>query len=455
MVWQNRDRVEQPIRLSIVTQFYPPDYAATGQLIEELAQQLGTSAVKVQIFTGQPGYAFQSDSAPMDQSVGSIKIKRSRTSRLWPRRIRGRAINGLFFFFRAIIRLLDPRYKTDVVMVTTEPPYLGIAAYFIHSLVGIPYICLLYDLYPDVAVALKVLPGKHWITRLWDHLNRKVWKRAEKIVVLSSTMRQRILEKSPGLEDKIAIVHNWADPNIIQPLPKSDNWFSQEYNLDSKFTVLYSGNMGRCHDILTIIETVKILKDEPIQFVFIGNGAKRQNCIDTFTDLGIQNCLFLPYQDRQVLPYSLTACDLNLISIDREMEGLVAPSKLYSSLASGRPIAAICPADSYLRDIVLTSHCGIAIENGDAKGLANFIVKLSQDAILGKQMGENGRKYMLENFTPECIAEQYLQIILDCMALSSTRSIPRTTVPSSPSSTGESFLKKHQTIPKSRQAQKF
>lgn len=251
------------------------------------------------------------------------------------------------------------------------------------------------------------------------------------------------------MEDKIAIVHNWADPNIIQPLPKSENWFSQEYNLDSKFTVLYSGNMGRCHDILTIIETVKILKDEPIQFVFIGNGAKRQNCIDTFTELGIENCLFLPYQDRQVLPYSLTACDLNLISIDREMEGLVAPSKLYSSLASGRPIAAICPADSYLRDIVITSHCGIAIENGDAKGLANFIVKLSQDAMLGKQMGENGRKYMLENFTPECIAEQYLQIILDCMALSSTRSITRTPTPPSPSSTGEPFLKR-ETIHKSR-----
>lgn len=427
MVQQHRDGGDQPIRLSIVTQFYPPDYAATGQLIEELAHQLGKSGVEVQIFTGQPGYAFQSDSAPADQSVGSVNVKRSRTSRIWPRRIRGRAINGLFFFFRAMLRLLDPRHKTDVVMVTTEPPYLGLAAYLVHCLVGLPYICLLYDLYPDVAVALNVFPHKHWITRLWEYVNRKVWKRAEKIVVLSSTMRQRILEKSPGLEDKIAIVHNWANPNIIQPLPKSENWFAQEYNIDARFTVLYSGNMGRCHDVLTIIETVKMLRDAPIQFVFIGNGAKRQNCMDTLTDLGIQNCLFLPYQDRQVLPYSLTACDLNLISIDRGMEGLVAPSKLYSSLASGRPIAAICPPHSYLRDIVVTSHCGIAIDNGDARGLANFIFKLSQDAMLGKQMGENGRKYMIENFTPECIADLYLQIILDCVDLSSKRSIPRET----------------------------
>ena len=417
MAKTQRDGTDQPIRLSIITQFYPPDYAATGQLIEELASRLGKSGVEVQIFTGQPGYAFQTNSAPADQSIGTVNIKRSRTSRLWPRRIRGRAINGLFFCARAMIRLLDPRHKTDVVMITTEPPYLGIIVYCVHCLVGTPYICLLYDLYPDVAVALNVLPHQHWFTRFWDALNRKIWKRAAKIIVLSSTMRQRILEKSPGLEDKIAIVHNWANPDIIQPLPKSQNWFAQEYNLDTKFTVLYSGNMGRCHDITTIIETVKLLKDYPIQFVFIGNGAKRQHCIDILTNLSIQNCLFLPYQDRQVLPYSLTACDLNLISIDRGMEGLVAPSKLYSSLASGRPIAAICPPHSYLREIVLNGNCGIAIENGDAQGLANFIIHLSQNALLVEQMGDNGRQYMAKNFTPDCIANQYLQLILNCVDL--------------------------------------
>lgn len=162
----------------------------------------------------------------------------------------------------------------------------------------------------------------------------------------------------------------------------------------------------------TILETVKLLRNDPIQFVFIGNGAKRQAFMETIEQLGLTNCTFLPYQDRQVLPYSLTACDLNLISIDRDMEGLVAPSKLYSSLASGRAIAAICPPHSYLRAIVLEGNCGMAIDNGDVHGLANFILKLSQDPVLSEQMGNNGRQYMIENFTPECIADQYLHVIL-------------------------------------------
>jgi glycosyltransferase involved in cell wall biosynthesis len=407
--------IDRPVRLVIITQFYPPDYAATGQLIEELATQLGHTGVKVTIFTGQPGYAFEMDSAPADEVVENLAIKRSRTSRIWPRRIRGRAINGLFFCARAIIRLLDPRHKRDLLMVTTEPPYIGIVAYIAHCIMGTPYICLLYDLYPDVAVSLNVLSQRHWFTHFWDFLNRKIWKRAQAIIVLSSTMRQRILDKSPGLESKISIIHNWANPDLIKPLPKDQNWFAQEHNLVNQFIVLYSGNMGRCHDMKTILETVKILQQDAIQFVFIGNGAKRQQFRDTVDALGLKNCTFLPYQDRQVLPYSLTSCDLNLISIDRGMGGLVAPSKLYSSLASGRAIAAICPPHSYLRSIVSEGNCGIAIDNGDAQALADFILKLAQNPVLSQQLGLNGRQYMLENFTPECIADQYLDVVFSCL----------------------------------------
>jgi glycosyltransferase involved in cell wall biosynthesis len=418
---------DRPLRLTIVTQFYPPDYAATGQLMEELATRLGGAGITVKIFTGQPGYAFETDCAPPEEAAGNLTIKRSRTSRIWPRRIRGRAINGLLFCIRAIVRLLDPRHKRDLLMVTTEPPYLGIVAYIAHWLTGTPYICLLYDLYPDVAVSLGVLSSRHWFTQFWDVLNRRIWKRAQAIIVLSSTMRQRILDKSPGLEHKIAIVHNWANSDLIKPLAKQQNWFAQEHNFVDRFTVLYSGNMGRCHDMTTILETVKLLHDSPIQFVFIGNGAKREAFIETVQKLGLKNCTFLPYQDRQVLPYSLTACDLNLISIDRDMEGLVAPSKLYSSLASGRAIAAICPPHSYLRTIVSEGKCGIAIDNGDVQGLASFILKLSQNPVLSEQMGNNGRQYMVDNFTPECIADQYLHVILNCFqsqSLSASSSEP-------------------------------
>jgi glycosyltransferase involved in cell wall biosynthesis len=404
-------RQNKAIKLSIITQFFPPDYAATGQLIEELAMQLGQLGLPVQVFTGQPGYAFQKKSAPAIEHLDGLTIRRSRSSRLWPKRIRGKAVNGLLFCVRSALHLLRTRSRGDVLLVTTAPPFLAIVGYLANKFFGLPYVCLLYDLYPDIAVELNVVSNQHWLVRLWDGLNRKIWNRAQQLIVLSSTMKDRVVAKCPEVKDKVTVIHNWADPNQIAPIAKQDNWFAKEFNLADTFTVLYSGNLGRCHDADTILEAAKLLKDEPIQFVFIGNGAKRQAFRTEASRLGLNNCKFLPYQDKQNLPYSLTACDLSLVSVSPDMEGLVAPSKLYAALAAGRPIAVICEQHSYLQTLVNDACCGEAFRNGDAAGLADFIRRLAADAQLVQQMGQAGRHYMQSNFTPEVIAKQYSKVL--------------------------------------------
>lgn len=412
---------KQPIRLGILTQFYPPDYAATGQLIEELAQHLGATGLEVKIFSGQPGYAFSTAAAATWERSGSVSVRRSQTSRLWPHRIRGRAINGLLFALRAAVRLLDPRHRVDVLLITTEPPYLNLLGYLASRILGIPYICLMYDLYPDVAVVLKVLQPSHWLTRFWVFLNRKIWQEAQALIVLSSTMRDRIVAHCPTVKSKIAIIHSWSDPQFIQPLPKTENWFAQQHHLDRQFTVLYSGNMGRCHDVETLLTMVDLLRDDPIQFVFIGSGAKYQGFRAAIDRGQLTNCLFLPYQDKAVIPYSLTACDVSLVSIEEGMEGLVVPSKLYGSLAAGRPIAAVCEPHSYLRQILTDGQCGQAFNNGDSAGLAAFLRSLAQDPQRAIQMGTNGRYYLQHYFTPQHIAQLYLRVIQRCVQIARDR----------------------------------
>ena len=224
-------------------------------------------------------------------------------------------------------------------------------------------------------------------------------------------MKERVAQRYPAIADKIAVIHSWADPHQIVPRPKQDNWFAQEHHLVDKFTVLYSGNIGRCHDMETILAAADELQGEAIQFVFIGNGARHQACIDQATTLGLNNCLFLPYQDKQTLPYSLTACDLSLVSVSLGMEGLVAPSKFYGTLAAGRPVAIVCEPHSYLRQIVTDANCGKTFMSGDGPGLAQFIRYLAQDPQLANHMGSNGRRYLLNHFTPEIIAKQYAKLL--------------------------------------------
>lgn len=404
-------RVGQSIKLSVITQFFPPDYAATGQLIEELARHLAQQGVDIEVFTGQPGYAFASSSAPTVEQCGGVRIKRSRTSQLCPQRIRGKAINGVLFTLRAAFYLLNAARRRNVVLLTTAPPFLPILGYLAHVLFGLSYVCILYDLYPDIAIALDVIPKHHWLAQFWRVLNRQILRKAKGIVVLSPAMKRQVAISCPEVADKTSVIHSWADPESIVPIAKEDNWFAHQYNLVNKFTVMYSGNMGRCHDTHTILNAAKYLQKEAIQFVCIGGGAKREELIEEVNRLGLQNFLFLPYQERYVLPYSLTACDLSLVSVDAGMENLVAPSKLYPALATGRPVAVICPKHSYLRQLIVDANCGDTFENADCYKLAEFIRTLSRDQRLAERMGNSARQYLQSYFTPKVISRQYFEVL--------------------------------------------
>lgn len=408
---QTENLNSQQFNLAIITQFFPPDYAATGQLIQELANHLGKKNIQVNIFTGQPGYAFKQKKASALETATNIRIQRSQVKQLCSKRIRSKTLNGIIFTLMAGWHLLRNARKNDAIILTTAPPFLAIVGYLASLIVKLDYICLVYDLYPDVVIELGIISQHNLIAKLWNKINAIIWHRSKKIVVLSNTMKQRIADQHPEVATKISVIHNWADATWIKPLDKADNWFAHQHQLNHKFTILYSGNLGHCHDLDTIMDTAILLKEQPIQFVFIGAGAKHQQCLQTAKELNLNNCIFLPYQDRENLPYSLTACDLALVSIAPGLEGVIAPSKVYGIMAAGKAIAAICEPHSYLRQLIDKANCGASFNNNHSEDLAAFILSLESNSAITHEMGQAGRSYLKKHFTPEIIAQQYCQVL--------------------------------------------
>ena len=352
-------------RLTLVSQFFPPDFAATGQLLDDLTKRLSAQGLQVQVLTGMPAYAYNTSKADRIEFQPNRCIRRTQVSRLWPEKIRGRAINGFLFCLRISLRLLRYSRRGDLILYTTEPPYLPLLGWLLHRLTGTPYLVLLYDLYPDVLTELGVCSSQHWFVLLWRRMNRWMLSDAQELIVLSEPMAERVRTHSPTVSHKISVIPSWADPSLIYPRPKSTNWFVQKYDLDDRFIVLYSGNQGRCHDLVTIMVAALLLRHEPdVLFLFIGKGAQHSRLLKLSHDWGLTNCLFLPYQELADLPFTLTAADLALVSLAIEAEGLVAPSKVYGHLAAGTPVAAITPSGSYLRQLVELQGCGRWFANG-------------------------------------------------------------------------------------------
>jgi glycosyltransferase involved in cell wall biosynthesis len=410
--WQWRANRSRYPRVTLVSQFFPPDFAATGQLLHDLTARLAAQGLQVQILTGMPAYAYNQADAERIEFQPNRCIRRSRVSRFWPLRIRGRAINGILFCIRIAIRLLRYARRGDLILYTTEPPYLPLLGLLLHRLTRTPYLVLLYDLYPDVLVELGVLKPDHWLVRLWHQFNRWVFADAQQLIVLSEPMAERVRAHAPAAAAKLSVIPSWADPDQIHPRPKAANWFAQKYELADRFVVLYSGNQGRCHDLVTVMAAALLLRHLPdVLFLFIGKGPQHQRLLELEHDLGLGNCCFLPYQELSDLPYTLAAADLALVSLAIEAEGLVAPSKLYGHLAAGTPIAAITPASSYLRELVEANGCGRWFANGDAQGLADWILQLKADPAGAHTCGNHGRSLLLRTATPEIVTAQYLQLI--------------------------------------------
>ena len=72
-------------------------------------------------------------------------------------------------------------------------------------------------------------------------LNRFALKRCVKIIAISEFMKEKIISEGMPAE-KIAVIRNWVNIDLIKPGIK-DNNFSEKYGLRDKFIILYAGNI--------------------------------------------------------------------------------------------------------------------------------------------------------------------------------------------------------------------
>jgi glycosyltransferase involved in cell wall biosynthesis len=220
-------------------------------------------------------------------------------------------------------------------------------------------------------------------------------------------MKKLMETKHPDLTN-LCIIENWSIENI-SITTKENNSFASEYGLDNKFTVLYSGNIGRLHDIETLVETIKKLNvtQPEIQFVFIGDGAKLKFLQDYREKFKLNNLLLLPFQPRELLSQTLTACDITLVSLVKGAEKIVAPCKLYGMLASGRAILSISEDHSYIHNLLVAGDCGINCPPGDSEQLTDILERLSKSPDKVKSMGLNSHKLYLEKYTVNRALAEY------------------------------------------------
>jgi len=400
----------------ILSQYFFPELISTGQLLTELAEELVKMGCSVSVVAGQPTY-YELSRVPTEIEHHGIKIFRVGNTQLEKNSVSGKVLNSATFFLGAVLRSMAMS-RDAVVLVVTNPPILPFVPYLQSILCKRKYVCLVHDVYPDIAVQLGYI-GKSGIFRgLWEKLNRKMLHGAAAVIVLGRDMEKKVQAKLDKSEwGKIRVIPNWSDEDAIRPVEKEENLFLREIGISpSTFIIQYSGNMGLSHDMETIIEAANRLQEIPVRFLFIGGGGKRKKIEKMAADLGLKNVQFLPYQPKGNLRYSLACSDVSLVCLDKGVEGLSVPSKYYGILASGRPVIALMAEDSEVAMSIRESGCGYVVPPMAPDVLAGKIRYLFDHPDAAREMGKKARESLEKNYSRRIAAGKYLDLLREVSA---------------------------------------
>lgn len=290
-----------------INRVYPPDGAATGQILADLAVTLTTLGWKVTVITSRT--VAGAEAKEFRQGVEVIRLKSlpfTRSSH-WQR-----ALSYLSFYPVVLWRALRlPR--TAVVVTMTDPPLLLVLGVFLKWFKRNRLVHWAQDLYPEVAQTLGVVRPEGIFGRLLKKLSTWGLRHHDSIVCIGRCMRERLLAR--GIDERlIAMIPNWTDTEQVHPLEADKNPFCSDNALPQFPLVMYSGNLGLAHPFDAMLAAAKILsaKMPEAQIVFVGEGPNLPYVQSKAQQEQLTNVRFLPFQPREKLVESLSAATIHL-----------------------------------------------------------------------------------------------------------------------------------------------
>lgn len=403
--------------LMIINYFYP-DVASTAQLLTELCDNIRND-FKLTVICTVPSYtglentdSYKNITCEFYKNVKVIRIKLknvNKSSKL-------SRIKYVLGYFINALKISIKLKRTDIVFSISQPPILGGILGAVTKLIKRnKFVYCIEDFNPEQITAVGYSKSKILIkiAKILDNISCKY---ADKVIVVGHDMQKTLYKRLKGLsKNKSIVINNWINEKEIYPLSKENlkvKKFLKENNLENKFIIMYSGNLGLYYDLKNLIKVFEKFKGfNDIAFVFIGEGAVKKDLEAYVESNNIQNIKFIPYQDKDKIIYSLNAADVHLVTNAKGIKGVSVPSKIYGIMAVGKPILGILEKGSEADILIRNSGCGIVSEPKEYKSIEqniNYILN-NKDEFLGK--GINGRMYLEQNLTMEQSISRYRDLL--------------------------------------------
>ena len=331
--------------------------------------------------------------------------------------------------------------KYDVVHIHAEGPafFSWLPKMFgkrvvvtIHGLLGVwgkwvkhaKYIYNIQDFNPEQVLAVGYTKSK-LVTDAMMWFDKFSCKRSDLVITVGRDLVETVENRFKGKKvPKTVMINNWIDENEIYPLDESNERviaFKKKYGLDGKFVIMYSGNIGLYYDLENLIKVVERIKSgtktadgREVVFAFVGAGSVLDKLVLYVKEHHMDNVVFIPYQDKADLIYSLNAGDVHWCVNTKGIKGVSCPSKAYGIMAASKPILGVLESGSEVRCLLEDTHGGLCCEPGEydkvEENIRWFIENAGNSEL--KAMGARGRENLEKNLTRNVSVRKYAEEIL-------------------------------------------
>ena len=321
----------------------------------------------------------------------------------------GRVIGYLSYTFSSLVKALFLK-KPDVYIVTSPSIFVGISAIIVSKLKRVPFIFEVRDLWPESAVATGVLNNKFLLNILY-WLEYRLYKYSKKIVVLTPAFKDNIEKRFPEFIGKIEIITNGADFSIMGKEHQGEQ-LRKKLGWGNKKVFTYLGAHGVANDLIQVVEAAKAFKDEmQVHFVLIGDGMQKKLLKEKANEYNLTNIEFIDSVPKHEVVDYVNASDVCMAILKKtDTFKTVYPNKVFDYMSCKKPV--FVTIDGITRDLIETSNCGLYAEPENLDEFKNIVDKfLSMSDEELQVFGENGYKYVKENFDREKLAERYIELI--------------------------------------------